>query len=89
MIGVEGIATDISGRHAKDRYACGSGYLTFQSVKVGINCSGLPTGVGEYRVVDLGEDASGREGEEGAGLDSRAEREGAELRLIGNRSVLG
>lgn len=89
MIGVEGIVADVSGRHAKDRYSGGGGYLSFQSVEVSVNRSGLPTGVGEYRVVDLGEDTSGREGEEGAGLDSRAEGEGAELGLIGNGSVLG
>ncbi len=59
MIGVKGIAADVPGRHAKDRYACGGGYLPFQSVKVGINRSGLPSGVGEYRVVDLGEDTFG------------------------------
>lgn len=47
-----------------------------------VNGLGFPSGVGEDRVVDLGEDAFGGESQKGAGLNSRAQRKGMESGLI-------
>ncbi|PAK28002.1 hypothetical protein CJD44_00695 [Streptomyces sp. alain-838] len=59
VIRVQGVVSDISGRHAQYRYPGGGGYLFFQAVKVCIDRCGFPSGVGENRVVDLGENALG------------------------------
>ncbi len=59
MIRVQGVVSDISGRHAQYWYPGGGGYLFFQAVKVRIDRCGFPSGVGENRVVDLGENALG------------------------------
>lgn len=84
MVRVEGVIADISGGHAQDRNADRGGDLTLQAVEVLIDGAGLPAGVGEDRVVDLGKDTCGGQGEQGTGLDSGAEREGAELGLFGD-----
>ncbi|CAM5653322.1 hypothetical protein STENM36S_02111 [Streptomyces tendae] len=57
MIRVQGVVSDISDRHAQYGYPGGGGYLFFQAVKVCIDRCGFPSGVGENRVVDLGENA--------------------------------
>jgi len=49
---------------------------------MGVDGFGFPSGVGENRVIDLREGALGGEGEEGAGLNSRAQGKGAESGLI-------
>jgi hypothetical protein len=59
VIRVQSIVADISGRHAKYGYSGGRGYLFFQPVKVRINRFRFPSGVGENRVVDPGENALG------------------------------
>jgi hypothetical protein len=59
VIRVQGVVSDISGRHAQYGYPGGRGYLLFQAVKVRVNCFGFPAGVGENRVVDLRENALG------------------------------
>ena len=59
MIRVQRVFADISGRHAQYGYPGGRGYLFFQPVKVRINRFGFPSGVGENRVVDPGENACG------------------------------
>ncbi|GHE77467.1 hypothetical protein GCM10018771_69470 [Streptomyces cellulosae] len=59
MIRVQSVVADISGRHAEYGYPGGRGYLFFQAVKVRINRFGLPSGVGENRVVDPGENTLG------------------------------
>jgi hypothetical protein len=82
VVRIQGVAANVSGRDAENRYTGGLGYLLFQSVQVSINGFGFPSGVGEYRVVDLREDPFGGKGEQGAGLNSRAQGKGTELRLI-------
>lgn len=57
MIRVQGVVSDISDRHAQ--YGYPGGYLFFQAVKVCINRFGFPSGVGENRIVDPGENALG------------------------------
>lgn len=49
---------------------------------MGVDGFGIPAGVGENRVIDLREDPLGGKGEEGAGLNSRAQGKGAESGLI-------
>ncbi|MGF6945640.1 hypothetical protein BKA18_005493 [Streptomyces auratus] len=82
MVGVQGVVADVSGSDAEDRYSGGLGDLLFQAVQVGVNGFRFPAGVGEYRVVDRGKDALGGKGEESAGLNSSAQRKGAESGLI-------
>lgn len=84
MLRVEGVVANIPGRDTQHGYSGGFGDFSFEAVQVAVYGCWLPAGVGEYRVVDLGKGACGRQGEEGAGLNSRAQGEGAELRLIGN-----
>lgn len=59
MIRVQGVVADISGRHAKDGYTGRCGDFLFQAVEVRIDGFGFPSGVGENRVVDSGEDSLG------------------------------
>lgn len=70
---VEGVVADVAGGHTQDGNVGRSGYLTLQAVQVVIDGAGLPSGVGEDRVIDLGKVACGGQGEQGAGLDSGAE----------------
>lgn len=84
MVRVEGVVADAAGGHAQDGDAGRSGDLALQSVEVRVYRAGFPSGVGEDRVIDLGEDALGGQGEQGAGLDARAQGQGAELGLFGD-----
>ena len=84
MLRVEGVVANIPGCDTQNGYSGRCGDFSFEAVQVGVDGCWFPAGVGEYRVVDLGKGACGGQGEEGAGLDSRAQGESAEMRLIGN-----
>ncbi|GAA2647549.1 hypothetical protein GCM10009864_08140 [Streptomyces lunalinharesii] len=84
MIRVEGVVPDVAAGHAQDGDAGRSGDLALQAVEVRVHRAGFPSGVGEDRVIDLGENALGGQGEQGAGLDSGAQGQGAELGLFGD-----
>ncbi len=79
---VQGIAADVPGRDTQYRYTGGLGDLSFQAVEMGVYGFRFPSGVGEYRVVDLRDNPLCRKGEEGAGLNSGAEGKDAEAGLI-------
>lgn len=84
MVRVECVVADVAGGHTQDGDAGRGGYLTLQAIEMVVDGAGLPPGVGEDRVIDLGKDAFGGQGEQGAGLDSGAQGQGAELGLFGD-----
>lgn len=73
MIGVKGVVANIARGDAKDRYSGRGCYLFFEAVEVAVDGFGFPAGVGEDRVVDLGEDSFRGEREERTGLNSGTE----------------
>ncbi|MFD8590809.1 hypothetical protein ACFV1B_14885 [Streptomyces sp. NPDC059637] len=75
MFWVERVLVDVSGGNPEDGYSSWGGHLLFEAVEMGVNRSGLPSGVGEDDVVNLG-------------LDSGAEGYGAVLRGFGNVTIL-
>lgn len=70
---VECVIADISRGDVYDGYACRFGYLLLQSFEMSVDSLRLPSRVGEYGVVDLGENSFGGHGEHRGGLNSGAE----------------
>lgn len=88
MIWIESVMADIAGGDAEDGYAGGLGDLLFQAVEVPVDGLWFPAGVREDRVIGLGQDAVGGEGEQGAGLNAGTERYADERGRGGNWYVL-
>lgn len=84
MIGIQSVVANISGGDPKNRYSGRGGDFPFEAVEMRVDALRLPAGIGEDRVIDLGEDAFGGKGEESAGLNSRTEGKSAEMGLIEN-----
>lgn len=62
MIRIQRIASDVARRDAENWNPGGFCDLFFKAVQMCVYGLGFPSGVGENRVVDLGEDAVGGEG---------------------------
>lgn len=84
MIRIQGVVTDIPGRDSEDGNPGGLCYLTLDAVEVIVDGFRLPSGVSEYGIIHPRQGAVGGQGEQGAGLNAGAEREGAELGCGGN-----
>lgn len=70
MIRVECVLSDIARGDSQNGDSGRGGNVALQPVEVPINGLRFPAGIGEYRVIDLGEDALGGQGERGTGLNS-------------------
>ncbi len=73
MIRVQGVVANIPGRHPEDRYSGRFCYLSLKAVEMSVNGFGLPSCIGEDRIVDLRESPFCRECEQCAGLYSGSE----------------